>query len=59
MIQCPIEKLTLLERGLVVRQLAERDELQIIDADNKIIYDRMSVSRQGNKIQITVTRGIQ
>ena len=33
MSQCPIEKLTLLEKGLIVRGLHERDELRIIYPD--------------------------
>lgn len=57
MSQCPIEKLTLLEKALIVRGLVENNELIIVDAQNKIIWrdsEIVDVSKQGDTVQIVV-----
>lgn len=57
MSQCPIAKLTMLEKMLIVRGLVESGSLIIIDAHNKNIWrdsEIVDVSKQGDTVQIVV-----
>ena len=56
MSQCPIEKLTLLEKGLIVRGLNERDELRVIDPDTRETRDIGCVYWNHGHIEIILNK---
>lgn len=54
--QFRITDLTMIEKAIILRNLSESGHLRIVDAESKRVWPLADVSKQGDIIQITVSK---